>query len=147
MSKGGIIVLTVIGYLLAFAGFIVSSVTSQLMWETGLAGLGVLICFVAWLLALREAWWSHAWVWLIVVFITSVWLGPLLWGLFGPGMIAPLAKQKLRAIRDSRLAPSAVGINAPAWTPQLAKVYLQREGFETDDLSLLRALRQLHWLV
>ena len=153
MSKVGITVLVVAGDALAIAGVVMQGQSSGASNGTQpgvggsiLLGFGCLLALFAYVLALREAWWQREWLWLIGVFITSIWIGPLIWGMFGPGMLAPLAKQKLNAMQRGVLTPQMAGIQAPAWTPELVKYYLEREGFTVQEGTLYRTLRRMRWL-
>jgi hypothetical protein len=120
--------------------YIVSGVSNTPSLSIFGAGLG----FIAWLWAIREAWFTRAWLWLLGIFFTFQ-IGALVWGILGPGRLAPLAEQKVRALRN--LPPQTVGMQAPAWTPALVKSYLELQGFTVEEPTLLRYLRRIHWLV
>lgn len=154
MSKVGITVLVVAGDALAIAGIVMQGQSSGASNGTQpgvggsiLLGFGCLLALFAYVLALREAWWQREWLWLIGVFITSIWIGPLIWGMFGPGMLAPYAKQILRAMKQGNLPPQQANPQATAWSPELVKKYLESQGFHVQDGTLHRTLKKMRWLV
>lgn len=142
MSKVWISILAGAGILLNIVGVV--GTASHNLSLVGMSYIGVLLGFIAWLWALREAFFTRAWLWLLGILVTF-YFGALAWGILGPGRLAPMAEQKIRAIRN--LSPQTVGLQAPAWTPELVKSYLEMQGFQIEVPTLLRFLKQIHWLV
>lgn len=84
VSKITITIITIIGDVLTLVGVVGSANNSQSgFWL--FTGLGTLIVIYPFLVSLAQAWSMRAWWWLLIIWFTSVWIGPLVWGALGPG--------------------------------------------------------------
>lgn len=120
----------------------------------GIGYVGVLVGFVAWLGALRNAWLCRAYGWFVAIIFTFS-LGSLLYGLLGPGRMAIMAERRLSWLLT--VGPQAAGVpnTTPAtpWTvsqlKQSLNYYAGSDHYdlvESDDI-MVRTLRRFRWRV
>ncbi len=138
MSKKTIVVLAGISVLFNFLFFIQDPTLGFF------AGLGALAGFIAWIGAIRNAWWCKAYGWLVVVIFTYSY-GALFYGLFGPGRLALPAEQMLRGLQMQ-------DPQGNQWTVQTLMAHLQQESArrgwgDVEEMTLRRTLQRFNWPV
>jgi len=133
MSKKIIVVLAGIGVLFNFFFFVPDPTFRSF------AFLGALAGFIAWIGAIRNAWYCKAYGWLVVVILTYSY-GALFYGLFGPGRLAIPAEQLLRQLQAADTQPSKYTV------PGIIQ-HLQQAGYVAEESTVRYTLRRFNWPV